>query len=114
MPGIRSCERKDCVNPDHVGKVAPTCTESDCDNKPYSQSLCNKHFYAERKATGGQLENKHELLDEIINSWTYQESAVTCSYLDCKKPFKAKGVCFTHYMSWYQRQARLAKLTKLV
>lgn len=110
MPGIRSCKRKDCVNPEHVGKVAVTCTEPDCGLKPYSEGLCNKHFYVERKASGGQVINKHDLLDEIINTWTYQASAVTCSYENCKKPFKAKGVCFTHYMSWYQRQARLAKL----
>lgn len=113
MPGIRSCNHKDCVNPDHVGKTAPTCDTPECDNKPYSQGLCNKHFYAGRKEPNqkqtGRLLNNHDLLEEIINTWEENETAETCSYQQCNKPFKAKGVCFTHYMSWYQRQRRLAK-----
>jgi hypothetical protein len=112
MPGVRSCERKDCVNVEHVGKVAPTCTEPVCGLKPYSQGLCNKHFYSERKASGGQIRNKHELLEQIVESWLPDqvEMPTACSYDDCVRPYKAKGLCFTHYMSWYQRQARLAKL----
>jgi hypothetical protein len=108
MPGTRACNNKDCVNPEHVNTTFALCATDQCEAKPYSEGLCNKHFYALRKETGRPI-NKQDVLEQIINSWSNQTTAETCSYEDCKKPFKARGVCFTHYMSWYQYHTRLNK-----
>jgi hypothetical protein len=109
MPGIRSCNHKDCVNPDHVGKAKQTCAEAECDNSPYSQGICSRHFYSNRKEHGRPI-NKQDLLAEIIETWdATNEPPGNCAYEDCQRPYKAKGLCMTHYMSHFQYQRRLAK-----
>jgi hypothetical protein len=108
MPGPRSCKHKDCINPEHVGKEPQICKEPNCGQKLYSLSLCSRHFYALKRGKE-RVFNKQNVLKEIIDTWdATQEPPELCSYEDCTRPYKAKGLCLTHYLSHYQYLRRLA------
>lgn len=118
MPGVRKCGRKDCVNGSHVEGWEPP----PADQKPARQPKARAARPARkpRKVETRPRNIGQEYYDRILQAATeglekstYKlRPGVLCNMPDCLAPYKAKGLCATHY-AVYRRVVSPEKLKTL-
>lgn len=96
LPGNRLCGHKDCINPDHIEGTAKICH---CGQLVYLANVCTDHYLEQQR---NQIVNETDI-DEIVAKAGERPQGTTCAYPGCERPYKAKALCFTHYMRWYKR-----------